>query len=308
MLKKVKSERKLLLQSVYAALFVSLLGVFIGIISSSQMILFDGFYSLISVALSLLSVIAVRFMNKQDYKKYPFGKTVVEPLVIIVKYTIITILLFISSVTSIMTILNGGRNIELGIALGYSVFSTLLCLIVYLQFKKHGNKNTSSLLISEANQWLMDTWVSLGVMISFSIVCILDYFSLFTSYLPYVDPLVVILICIYFIKIPYVEIKLALKEVLDVSPEDEFCEKLEGIITEIEKEYNIEESILRVTRVTRGRKKLWLEVDFVISDKSKIKTIKDQDLVREKLAKKFSNMAAEQWISISFTGDRKWAI
>ena len=305
MLNKIKLERKLLLQSVYAALFASLLGVVIGILTSSQMILFDGLYSLISVALSILSVTAAKFMNKKDYKRYPFGKAVVEPLVIIVKYTIIIILLLISLAPAVMTIMNGGRNIELGIALGYSIFSTLLCLIVYVQFKRHGKKTTSGLLMAEANQWLMDTFVSLGVLIAFIIVFSLNYFNLFTSYLPYVDPVVVIFICIFFFKVPFNEIKLALKEVLDMSPEDELREKLENIIKEVEKDYDIDESILRVTK---GRKTLWLEVDFVIGEKSKIKTIKDQDFIREKLSKKLNHIAQEQWISISFTGDRKWAI
>lgn len=305
MSKAVRLERKLLLQSVYAALFASLSGVIVGLLVHSQMILFDGLYSLISVALSLMSLIAAKFMNKKDYKRYPFGKAVVEPLVIIIKYAIIFILLLVSMIIAIQSILNGGREVELGYALIYSALGTLLCLVVYLQFKRHGKKTSSGLLIAEANQWLMDTWVSLGVLIAFIIISILRHFNLLLNYLNYVDPALVIIICLLFLRIPFKEIKISLKEILDMAPEEDLYNKLKALVKELEAQYQMDESILRVTK---GRKTLWVEVDFVISDRSKIKTIQDQDLIREVISKKINDLASDQWLSVSFTSDRKWAI
>lgn len=299
----LKLEKKLLLFSAYSAAFISVIAIVIGLLINSQMILFDGLYSIIGVVLSLFSYFAAKFMNKKEHKKYPFGKSIVEPLVVIVQYTIIMILLTSSTITSFITILNGGNEIELGIALIYTVFVLIVCFSMYIIFKRYEKKTDSNLLKAETNQWLMDTWVTLSISIAFTIAYILSYYNILTKYIVYIDSLLVIIACILFIKVPIIEIKNSLKEVLDMSPEKATQVKVENIIENIQDDFSIDDWVLRMTK---SKKMLWVEVDFIVKDKSKVQTIKDQDIVRTKLDKELDSISKNKWLTVAFTQDEKW--
>ena len=77
------------------------------------------------------------------------------------------------------------------------------------------------------------------------------------------------------------------------------------LVKEIEKEYNVEDSISRVVKIGR---ELRIEIDFIISNESKIKSIEDMDKVREIIDKNTNHFDLKKWLSISFTKNRKWAI
>ena len=56
-----------------------------GFLAGSQMIVFDGLYSFVSVALSLLAVWALRAARSGPNERYPWGREIFEPLTIAVK-------------------------------------------------------------------------------------------------------------------------------------------------------------------------------------------------------------------------------
>lgn len=298
-------ERKLIVYSVYAATFFSLSGIIVGFLAKSQIILFDGIYSLISVALSLLSLAAAKFMSKSDWKHFPFGKTEIEPLVIIFKYTIILILVVVSFTGAFISLFYGGRNVQLDIAFIYSLVGTVGCYGFYSLINKRSRNVKSGLLDAEANQWLMDTLVSGAVFFAFLIAIIFSRIPLLTPLVAYLDPAMVMIVSIYFIRLPVKEITCSIKEILSMSPEKEVRLKLEIIVMDIQDRYKLKESFLRVTK---GRKILWLEIDFVVDKNSSVKTIDDQDKVREEILKQLNAFKCEKWLSISFTKDRKWAL
>ena len=300
-----KIERNLLVYSVYAATGFAISGIMICFLEKSQVILFDGIYSLISVALSLLSLSAAKFMSKKDWKQFPFGKTEIEPLVIIFKYTIILILVIVSFTGALISLFRGGRNVQVDIAFIYSLIGMLGCYGVYSFIRKKSGDVKSGLLEAEANQWLMDTLVSAAVFVAFLIAVIFSRIPFLVPLVAYLDPAMVMIVSFYFIKLPMKEITYSIKEILSMSPDKEVRLKLQTIIKDIEDKYNLQESFLRVTK---GRKILWLEIDFVVDSNSNIKTIDDQDRVREEILKQLNTFKCDKWLTVSFTKDRKWAI
>ena len=138
--------------SVIAAIIFAVAGMVWGLILSSQIILFDGLYSLISVALSLLSLYSVSYMKKKDWRKYPFGKEMIQPLVIIVKYSVILILVIASLIAAIFSLFTGGREILLNSALVYTIFASFACYVVYFWLKRKEAKGSSGLVTAEKNQ------------------------------------------------------------------------------------------------------------------------------------------------------------
>ena len=90
-----------------------------------------------------------------------------------------------------------------------------------------------------------------------------------------------------------------------MAPEGELAQELQNMINQIEKKYKFKESFLRVSK---ARKTLWVEVDFVVDKDSKIATIQEQDLVREEISQKIHHLGYDKWLTVAFTVDRKWAI
>ncbi|MDQ0257825.1 cation diffusion facilitator family transporter [Evansella vedderi] len=301
MFKSLASESKLLKISVLVALFFAILGVVWGKLVSSQLILFDGLYSLVSVMLSLLSLLVAQYIKKNDTKRFPYGKEMLEPVVIIIKYAVILILCIVTVITAIESLLSGGRETSVGQALIFAVVNTIGCVGVYFLLNK--NKDRSGFIQAEANQWKMDTLISGAVLLGFFTAVIIS----FTSYqflIPYVDPLMVLIVAGYFIKVPIVEITRAFREVLEMSPDQVIETNFKKVVNSIETRYQINESILRIAKVGN---KLFIEIDFILNPQSKIVTIADQDKVREEIIQQTKGLVYKKWLTVSFTNDKRWA-
>lgn len=301
----MNTEKRILTQSVVFAVIFALSGVIVGWISGSYVIAFDGLYSVMSVLLSLFALFSFKFMSKHDWKRFPFGKYNVEPLVVLVQSSALLVTLIVSLVYAVLAILQGGRLVDTSFALWYASISALGCLLVTLFIKYQSRKLHSGILIAEGTHWLIDTYISFGVLITFLVVSILQSLNIFVEYIAYVDPFVVILMGLLSAKMPIVQLIEALKELVGVSAEGELSSIIKNIIKQVEKQYVFKESFLRLSQ---GRQLIWIEIDFVVDDRCAIRSIRDQDRVREDIELALKHIKMEKWVTVSFTTDRKWAL
>ena len=300
----MKLENKILKISMVGALFFALFGIAWGWTVQSEMIIFDGLYSFISLALTMLSLYINNFMAKKELYKYPFGKYILEPLVISLKSLIIGGMCLYSLIGAIQDIVNGGNSVEYGSALIYSIVSVVGCGGVYIFMKEKGEKISSEMVKVEASQWLMDTLLSIGVLVGFVIAMILRN-TRFSWLNVYIDPMMVIMVSVVFIKMPIQSFINSFKEILCVKANDEINDDIYFIVKEIEKEYKFEDSISRVSKIGG---ELRIEIDFIYNEESKLKDLDQMDCVREKVYDAIKHIDYNKWLNVSFTGDKKWAI
>ncbi|OWZ84350.1 cation diffusion facilitator family transporter [Natranaerobius trueperi] len=300
----IKLERRFIKVSIYVTIAFAILSFLLGIMLRSQVILFDGLYSLICIGLSSLSIITSKFMSESDINRFPFGKFIVEPLVVIIEYSVIILLVIGSLVTAILALFQGGRDMVVGAGLVYTFIGTLGCYFMYRYMSIKGYKLNSGFITVEANQWYMDTLVSTGVLIGFLIAALFQQIPLLYSFVPYVDPIMVILVSIYFLKVPLQKIKNAIREVLAMPPENELQDNIKSVIRSIETDYQINESYLRLSKIGRT---LRIEINFVVTEDSEVKTISDQDKIREELSNKLGQIDYRLCLTVMFTSNSKWA-
>ena len=283
---------------------ISTLGIAWGWTVKSEMILFDGMYSLGGVILSLLALMGSIYINKKDYEKYPFGKKMIEPLIVIIKSLAIFIMCIYSLTGSIKDLINGGNEVQYGYALIYALISTLGCGIAYFFLKKKGKAINSSLVNIESSQWLMDTLLSMGVLVGFLIANIIKHTE-FIWFNRYLDPLMVIICSSVFIKMPIKSFGDGLKELLEFKADDSITLEIDKLVEGIEREYKFEDTI---TRVSKTGNDLRIEIDFIYNEESNIKALDEMDSLREKIFNSLSHINYEKWLNVSFTKDKKWAI
>ena len=300
----MKLENKILKLSVVGALFFALFGIAWGWAIDSDMIIFDGLYSFISVILSMLSLYINKYMAKRDFEKFPFGKHILEPIVISIKSLIIAIMCLYSLIGAVKTIANGGNNLEFGMALIYSIVSVVGCGAITFYMKAKEKALSSELIKAEYSQWFMDTALSTAVLVAFIVAIILSK-TILNFLNPYIDPAMTVMVSLLCIRIPIKSFINSFKEVICVKANDEINDDIYVLVKEIEEEYNFEDSITRVSKVGR---ELRIEIDFVYNKDSKLKTLDQMDNVREEINDAIKHIDYKKWLNVSFTGNKKWAI
>ena len=238
------------------------------------MIIFDGLYSFISVILSMLSLYINNYMAKRDFEKFPFGKHILEPIVISIKSLIIAIMCLYSLVGAVKSIISGGNNLEFGLAIIYSIVSVIGCGAISLYMKVKSKALSSELIKAEFTQWFMDTALSTAVLVGFIIGIAISNTKL--NFLnPYIDPVMTVAASLLCIRIP---IKIFI------------------------------ESFKEVICVSKVGRELRIEIDFVYNKDSKLKTLDQMDNVREEINDAIKHIDYKKWLNVSFTGNKKWAI
>ncbi|AZL87064.1 MULTISPECIES: cation transporter [Aliivibrio] len=197
----IRKERQLLLVSTFSALLFAIIGIALGTLIHSLVIIFDGVYSLVSLGLTLISLAAVLYIRQEDISKNIKRVKVIESSVILLKGIAITLMCVLSFIAAIQAIMQGGREVNTGIALAFGAFSMVGCYTSYWVMKTQGREVKSALVDAEAKQWLMDTVISAAVFVGFMAAKIL----LLTSYAEYAklaDPTMVVIASVYFIIVP----------------------------------------------------------------------------------------------------------
>lgn len=304
MVATIKNQQGLFV-SALIALAYAVVGLVIGLLVDSQMILFDGMYSLISFGLSAISLMASNFIQKADTKKYPFGAANLEAMVIIFKFIVILAVIVVSIVFATKTIITGGNQPVFSVGVIYAFVSIFICWIMGVYLKRRAVRKQNALLLAEANQWIFDTITSVSVFLSFLAAIILIRLNILSGLVVWIDPALVVITGIYLMKTPIQSIIKQIRFLLEEAPNKKVMNQLSNIVKDIQDEYQLKETFVRATM---GNGKLWLEIDLVVSALSKVYSIEDQDKIREIINNKIKRIPSQKWLTVSFMKDRKWAI
>jgi cation diffusion facilitator family transporter len=296
------SDRRALLISVAASAAFAVLALAWGLVTGSQLIVFDGLYSFASVGLSLLAVLALRTARKGPDQRYPWGREVWEPLTVVVKAAALGGLCVYALVGGVADLLDGGRDVEVGWAVVYGAVATLggVAVTVLLRRRRAGG---SDLVRAEAAEWAGDTLLSLGVLAGFGLAFVLDATGR-ADLARYVDPAMVVLVSAAFLPVPARLVASGFREVLTMSPPPELSSRIRAVVSAVEDEHGFTESFVRASKVG-GR--LDVEIDFVVADTSTVQTVRGFDAVRASLQERLAELGQPVSMSVGFTADRAWA-
>lgn len=197
----VQIERRLLQFSTFSSFLFAAMGIGLGLWMGSLVIVFDGAYSFVSLALTLVSLAAAVYIRNPNTSMQPQRLAMIEALVIAFKGLAITVMCIISFSSAVHAILNGGREVDTGLALGFGVVNIVGCLATIWVMARNGEKAKSALVEAETKQWIMDTVISGAVMCGFMIATVMEYTD-YSDYAVYADPVMVVIASVYFVIVP----------------------------------------------------------------------------------------------------------
>ncbi|WP_414932522.1 cation transporter [Vibrio europaeus] len=281
------NEKRILTFSALLASGFAGAGLVLGLLVGSLVIVFDGVYSLVSLLLTLLSLAVSRFIDRPSKRQFPFGKAVLEPVVIAIKGSVILAIVSVSLYSAVTAMFTGGREVDASIATLFGVVNVLGCGYAWWYIANKSKHFSSGLIEAESKQWQMDTLLSVAVTLGF-ITAWLVSISPFAKYAVYADPMMMILMSFYFIKVPFDMLMGALRELLMMKPDEAICNAVDKEVSALDKQVSQQLKVAAVTKVGRE-----LRVNLDVHAKGQQVEVAELDKTRRVLKDKLSKLSLD---------------
>ncbi|EOB6259835.1 cation diffusion facilitator family transporter [Vibrio fluvialis] len=286
-------NRVLTLSALFASMFAGG-GLIVGLLVGSLVIMFDGVYSLVSLLLTLLSLVAARYIRKPSDAQFPFGRAVFEPAVIAVKGAVILLIVSYSLYSAIGSMFTGGRPVDASVATAFGAINVVGCGLAWWYMKSLGKRHASGLIDAEVKQWQMDTMLSVAVTAGFVIAWLMTLTPM-AKYAVYADPMMMLAMSFYFIKVPFEMLCSAMREIFLMAPSKEICQTVDQSVVAAGKE---SEQDIELAGVTKVGHELWVDVD-IYPDSSEVILVEDIEQTRNTIEKRLSKLPLKLQITVN---------
>lgn len=296
----MKTKELTYIKAVNAVCFAfGVLGVSLALIADSSSMLFDGMYSLIQSIFILISGFVVRLIGRQDDERFHFGYSAFEPFYIMIRTIVLFSMNASLGIKAFRSIITGGYLVDAGIVLFFTALSAVVCSFICAFLYRKARELDSPMLATEARSWLNDTLLSVAVLVSFSVIAILDHLGIEKA-MYYIDPVVTVLFAIFLIPGVSKQLWQAVKDLLDAAPPAEEIERLESIVRAFSKDYSFKDWKIYSSR--RGRM-IYSTIHIVLSDELPLHKV---DGIRKDMLKAIRSSWAWSDTDIVFCVDSSW--
>ncbi|WP_194437363.1 cation diffusion facilitator family transporter [Vibrio fluminensis] len=252
------NEKRILSFSALLASGFAIGGLVVGVIMGSLVIVFDGVYSLVSLLLTLLSLAASRYISRPSQGHFQFGKAVIEPVVIAIKGSVILSVVLYSLYSAVTALFTGGREVDASFAALFGLVNVVGCGFGWWYIHNKSKRFSSGLIKAESKQWQMDTLLSVAVTLGFFAAYGLTLTPL-AHYSIYADPMMMLLMSFYFIKVPAEMIVQSARELLMMKPDRKIHERVGHEVEEVRKHFEQE---IELNGVAKVGQELWVNIDI----------------------------------------------
>ena len=295
-------EERALLFSLVGSVGALLLAFSFAMITRSGAIMLDGFYSLVTVSMSFVTLKVAALMKLGRSQKFQFGYYGFEPLINTIKGIIVLSVTLFALVSAIEAIIHGGRPLEVGSAVVFALCSTTICFSMAFMLRRNAKKFHSPLLAVDARDWLVDAWISFGIALAFVGAYALSH-SEWVSLVPYIDPALVTIIAIAVTPIPIKTVVEGVNQLLAAAPEPELEVQIRTALEAQVQDYPIQQIQLQMAQIGRA---LCISIQVLVPSQFTVTHVKDLDLIRKKFTESIEALHPYPDIEISFTGDEQW--
>jgi predicted Co/Zn/Cd cation transporter (cation efflux family) len=305
-------ELRLLRISVAATLGVSCLGFLFGLLTGSFAILFDGVYALIDAMMGTVTLLVARLILQDSLKRdahasgpvrYQFGFWHLEPMVLALNATMLTLAAIYALVSSLMLIAEGGTDLDFNAAIFYAAMVSLICFGMAFRQKRQNRRLGSAFVALDAKSWLMSGAITLALLAAFAIGRALEGTD-FAWLQPYVDPAVLCLVCLVVIPLPFADLRQAVAGILRTAPE-ELDAHVIAVAAAASSRHGLGEAYTYVAQV--GRATL-IEINFLTPPGWPVSSIAQLDAIRQEVGDALGQEGPNRWLTISFTEQTNWAL
>ncbi|KQS96787.1 MULTISPECIES: cation diffusion facilitator family transporter [unclassified Rhizobium] len=296
------TEQTVLKWSIAVTVFISATGVLLGILSESMAILFDGVFSLIDAAMTLLALYVTKLISRHKSARFQMGFWHIEPMALVFNGGLLTLLSVYALVIAMTSFLSGGHHLVFDWAAGYTILVSFICLGMFLYVRRHNRDIQSDFLALDMKGWAMAGLINVTLLIAFAAGAVLEN-TQYRNWVPYIDPAILSVLTLCLLPVPMMAVFNAFKDVLLVAPSD----------LDILARAAAEKAVARhglsgyrsyVAKVGRSRV---IEIYFLLPRDMPLSSVDQLDAIRAEVGEEIGDAGPDRWLTIAFTGDIKWA-
>lgn len=208
---------------------MALLGLVFAAWTASDAIFLDGVFSLVNFTMAMLTLLVSRKIEKNS-THFQLGFTQLEPFINILKGLLYFGVILMALFAAVKSIASGGQEMMMGVAVLYGITSTGGGFLIAYILRRFYLRTRTSLLDVESKGWLIDASLSGVVLLAFAAGYVVEQTD-YWHYVDYLDPVMVIFMCLLVISLPLQILRENIMELLLLSrPERDVRQKLKEII------------------------------------------------------------------------------
>lgn len=308
---KMLTEQGFLRASIVATVGVAAFGIVFGLLSGSFSIAFDGAYSLVDAGMTILALwvssLIVRSakadaLSGRLRNRFTMGFWHLEPIVLGLNGTLLMTVATYALINAVITIVYGGNELRFGVAIVYAGITLVVCIAMAMAGARANRRLQSDFVALDVKAWTMSAGITSALLIAFLIGQAaggtpLGWIS------PYVDPVVLALVCLVIIPIPVGAVRKALSEILLITPVD-LKAHVDRVAAEIVQREGFLSHRAYVAKVGRATQ---IELYFIVPKDLPPRTIEEWDRTRDQIGAAIGDEGHNRWLTIAFTADVNWA-
>lgn len=297
---QTNAEQNTLKASIALTVVLGVIGVASGLATGSQAMIFDGMYSFVDVAPTVVSLIVVKLLARGASHRFQYGYWHLEPLVAVLRDSILVIACIYASIDAVTTLAAGGHDVSYGQA---AILAGSFCVVGFVMtgyLSRRARVLQSAMLELDARSWLVSACLSLALLIGFAIALALDG-TAHQAWIPYLDGIALLVMALIMLPMPLIGLWRSMKDVLQVAP-DELDHRVHEVMTSIMKQHGFIDYTSYVAKAGRTR---FVEIHVLVSPDSRI-DISMADGLRRDIATRLNAAFPKFWLTIDFTADRAW--
>lgn len=294
------SEQGTLKFSIALTVFLGVLGVASGLATGSQAIIFDGMFSFVDVLPTIVSLLVVKLIARGTSQRFQFGYWHLEPLVGVLRDSILTVACIYAAVGAVNVMTSGGHPVEYGLAAAWAAILCAIGLVMTFILRRKARALQSPMLELDARSWAVSAALSLALLIGFLIAVALAQTPL-KGWVPYLDAIALLSMALIMLPMPLMGLWRSINDVLQVAP-DELDARVHAVMDGVVKERQFLDYSSYIAKVGRGR---FVEIHVLVTPESRI-DIATADAIRREVSDRLNAATPTFWLTIDFTAERRW--
>jgi predicted Co/Zn/Cd cation transporter (cation efflux family) len=253
--------------------------------------------------MTVLAAQVARLVEKPSSEAFHFGYAHFEPLLNLIRGLLIFGICAYALVSTIEVLVRGGREIHAEIAIFYTALSAIWSIGIFAYQRQLARKLGSPILAVDARAWLVDGVLYVGETGAF-IVYLLLLPTALGPWLRYADPIFVLLVVAFLMRVPIQIIRDGVGEVLHRAPSSEVQSVVRQRMAAALAGVPIRTIRARMVEVGRF---FFILVHIVVDEGFGARPVAELDQLRRQVEQSLQGVHPRVVLDVVFTADKYWA-
>jgi cation diffusion facilitator family transporter len=268
--------------------------VAIALFSDSETMTLEAITAGIDIVVAFLAIFVARKVHEPANQRYQFGYAKYEPLMTTVEGVLLAGACVGAIVYSVRDLIHPDPVEDPQLIVIYSAASFLLSVLFGRWMKRLGKRIGSPLAQAEAELWIVDGWLALGVCAAFVVSIALGRIGT-TQASAYVDPAVCIVLSLVFLKKPYDILRDSVGDLVDANPYADTVNAVEESARALADRFHLEG--LEWVRVRKAGRRVFVMVSFFEDPRE---SLEDMDVARQAVTEEMASLHPDVEVAVLF--------